>query len=86
VLGAPPTNAPKTSGRIPTGTLATTVFVAASIADTVAVSWLPTKMRAPVGSVAMPSGLLPTGNGTLVTTVFVWAKITATVSSKEFVT
>src|SRR4030095_11322054 len=57
-VGVPPTNAPRTMGLLPTVTgVPTGALVDASITDTVP-SWLPTKTRAPAGSVAAPKGEL----------------------------
>jgi hypothetical protein len=64
-------------GELPTLTVATTVFVAVAITDTVFETLFVTYAKAPFGVMATPCGSTPTA--TVATTVFVAVAITDTV-------
>src|SRR6185436_19190860 len=72
------------NGPLPTVTVATTPFVAVSITDTDAESWLVTYTRVPAGFTATPNG--PSCTGTVATTVRVAVSITDTLSEPQLAT
>src|SRR5438309_1146046 len=75
---------PKATGPCPTGTVATTVFVAVPITDMELSLLFATYTRDPSGLTATPRGLGP--SGTMATTVFVAVAITDTVLLLMFAT
>ena len=70
--------------KFPTGMVATTVFVAVLITETLAVPLFTAYAKTPFGSIANPSGVSPTG--TVATTVLVAVAITETVLVVAFAT